>query len=125
MGEQAGYSRTWLGGPLRRLEGLDSPVRREKNAALRNVINDQIQGGAAEIFKMGMVKLLKGKLPEMELLIPVHDEIVVQVKNEVPVEEAARNLKKNMEINLGDLGFYPVEVSVGPNWAKCKEMEIN
>jgi DNA polymerase-1 len=40
-------------------------------------VNYLIQGGAAEVFKANLVKLDQADLTEM-LIVPVHDEIVLQ-----------------------------------------------
>lgn len=116
---QTGWSRTFLG-RLREVPGIRSQDRREKNRALRNAINDQIQGGAAEIFKLGMIRT-HSKLPsEMKIELPVHDELLVEVEDKVPPVEAAQYLRERLEVDLQRYGKYPIEISKGANWAELE-----
>jgi DNA polymerase I-like protein with 3'-5' exonuclease and polymerase domains len=57
-------------------------------------------------------------------ILQIHDELLVEVRNDVPPEEAARALRQCMEQTLEDLdGFWnPVEVSFGPNWRDMKKI---
>ena len=64
--EGQGYVYTWTG---RRLPCDDRRVY--------TLVNYLIQGGAAEVFKANLVKLDQADLTEM-LIVPVHDEIVLQ-----------------------------------------------
>jgi DNA polymerase I len=64
--EGQGYVYTWTG---RRLPCDDDRVY--------TLVNYLIQGGAAEIFKSNLVKLDQADLTE-NLIVPVHDEIVLQ-----------------------------------------------
>jgi len=71
--EGQGYVNTWTG---RRL-----PCDEDRVYTLTNYL---IQGGAAEIFKSNLIKLDKADLTEL-LIVPVHDEIVLNA----PREDAA------------------------------------
>jgi DNA polymerase I len=64
--EGQGYVHTWTG---RRLPCDEDRVY--------TLVNYLIQGGAAEVFKSNLVKLDKADLTEY-LIVPVHDEIVLQ-----------------------------------------------
>jgi DNA polymerase-1 len=68
--EGQGYVNTWTG---RRL-----PCDEDRVYTLTNYL---IQGGAAEIFKSNLVKLDKADLTEF-LIVPVHDEIVLNAPRE-------------------------------------------
>jgi DNA polymerase-1 len=68
--EGQGYVNTWTG---RRL-----PCDEDRVYTLTNYL---IQGGAAEIFKSNLVKLDKADLTEL-LIVPVHDEIVLNAPRE-------------------------------------------
>jgi DNA polymerase-1 len=68
--EGQGYVYTWTG---RRLPCDEDRVY--------TLVNYLIQGGAAEVFKANLVKLDQADLTEL-LIVPVHDEIVLQAPRE-------------------------------------------
>lgn len=120
---KVGFSRTFLG-KLRDLPELKSKVGKDKGKALRNAINDQIQGGAAEIFKMGLIRLHRALLPGMRMLLPVHDEVLMEVSNDISPGDAGAIVKEALEVDLGKMGKYPVELSWGPNWGDLTKIEL-
>ena len=76
-----GYAETLIG-RIRKLPELDSRSRMAQAAAERIAVNTPIQGTAADIIKQAMVVLqarLKAELPETQLLLQVHDELVLEV----------------------------------------------
>ena len=72
--EGQGYVNTWTG---RRLPCDDDRVY--------TLVNYLIQGGAAEVFKSNLVKLDQADLTEL-LIVPVHDEIVLNAPRESAAE---------------------------------------
>ncbi len=65
----------------------------------RIAMNTPIQGTAADIIKLAMVKVyarLKKELPEARLILQVHDELIVEAK-ECDAEKAAQILCEEME----------------------------
>lgn len=116
---KSGYSRTFLG-RLREVPGINATDRREKGKALRNAINDQIQGGAAEIFKIGMVRLFRDQVPGTRMLLPVHDELLIEVPEGADPRAVAAHIKERLEVDLGRYGKYPVEISKGKSWAELE-----
>lgn len=91
--------------------------------ALRQAFNFLIQGYAADMLRLGMVAVRKVCLehPEWELkiVLTVHDEVVLEVKDEY-VDVAAEAVKKAM-IGAVDLGV-PVlcDVGTGKTYAEAK-----
>jgi DNA polymerase-1 len=84
--EETGCVRTLMG-RRRRIAGISSRNRTEKTAAERVAVNSPIQGTAADIVKLAMVKLfnrLKAEGLSSRILLQVHDEIIL----ETPEEEA-------------------------------------
>jgi len=85
--EETGFVRTLMG-RRRRVPGIGSRNRSEKQAAERVAVNSPIQGTAADIVKIAMVRLYR-RLAEQKLaarvLLQVHDEIIL----EAPAEETA------------------------------------
>ena len=85
--EETGYVRTLMG-RRRKVAAIRSQNRTEKTAAERVAVNSPIQGTAADLMKMAMVKLyarLKGDGLTSRILLQVHDEIIL----ECPAEETA------------------------------------
>jgi DNA polymerase-1 len=72
--EGQGYVHTWTG---RRLPCDEDRVY--------TLVNYLIQGGAAEVFKSNLVKLDQADLTEY-LIVPVHDEIVLNAPRESAAE---------------------------------------
>jgi DNA polymerase-1 len=84
--EKTGEVRTLMG-RKRRISTINSKNRTEKNAAERMAVNSPIQGTAADIVKMAMLKLyrrLKEEKLTARILLQVHDEIIL----EAPAAEA-------------------------------------
>lgn len=116
-----GYVET-LFGRRRQLPDIHSSNRQIRAAAERVAVNMPIQGTAADLIKMAMIKI-DAELPkvcaEARMLLQVHDELVF----EVPIKEAERvsaYIKETME-NVYKLRV-PVEVHIGQgkNWGECK-----
>ena len=91
-------------------------------SAERVAVNMPIQGTAADLMKMAMIKISR-ELPkiskESKMLLQVHDEVVLEVPVS-DVEITSKKLKEIME-NIFTLKV-PIRVSVSnaKNWAECK-----
>lgn len=86
--EGVGYVNTWTG---RRL-----PCDEDRTYTLVNYL---IQGGAAEVFKSNLVKLDQADLTDL-LIVPVHDEIVLNAPRE-DAEEIKELVRKCMTTTEG------------------------
>lgn len=88
----------------------------------RVAMNSPIQGTAADIMKIAMIKVykaLKAELPDAAILIQVHDELLLEVKSE-EAEKAAMILKREME-NAAELDVkLEVDVHSGSDWYEAK-----
>lgn len=98
--------------------GINDKNHRISSFAERAAINAPIQGGAADLVKLAMqqvdLALSKNKF-EATLLLQVHDELVLEVKEEQS-EEVAKMLQNIME-NVADTTVkMSVEVGIGDNW---------
>ena len=112
-----GYTQTILG-RRRYLPDLNSDNRQRREMAERMALNAPIQGSAADIIKVAMLRvdgaLRKAKL-KSRMLLQVHDELVFEV---APGERADVEALARREM----AGAYPlkapldVSVGVGPNW---------
>ena len=98
------------------IRGIMDP--KMKGLATRAAINAPIQGGAADIIKIAMQKVVE-KLKETKLdaalLLQVHDELVLEVK-ESDTQKVADLLKNTMENAVTLSVPLVVEVDVANNW---------
>lgn len=88
----------------------------------RIAMNTPIQGSAADIIKIAMVKVyreLKRRNLKSKLILQVHDELIVQAhKDEV---ELVRDLVKDIMENAVQLDIpLKVDIKVGGNWYESK-----
>lgn len=114
---ELGYTETLLG-RRRYLPDLSHDNRFRREVAERAALNAPIQGTAADIIKLAMVKLseqLRQSGLEARLLLQVHDELVLEVTKK-DLDQVVELTKKAMTqvMNLS----VPLEVSVGygKNW---------
>ncbi len=113
--ETNGYVATPFGRKIY-ITGLDN--RATKSFALRAAINAPIQGGAADIIKMAMIRVeksLKQSNLDATLLLQVHDELVLEVV-EKDVEATSKLVKTAMEQVIGLSLPLIAEVGIGDNW---------
>ena len=107
-----GYSQTLLG-RRRFLRDIDSRNATSRQAAERNAINSPVQGSAADLIKLAMVRVhreLKQRRLKTKMVLQIHDELLFDVpKDEVGV---VRDLVKQAMTTVLDIGV-PLEVSVG------------
>ena len=106
-----------LSGRQRAIEGIHSANRNERAAAERMALNAPIQGTAADIIKVAMVRLrerVRG-LP-IRLVLQVHDELVLEV-HEGYEKVAADILREVMEGAMELRVPLKVDVAVGRSWA--------
>ena len=114
-----GYVLTLMG-RRRTLKDIDSRNKVLREAAERMAINTPIQGSAADLIKMAMIRVdreFREAGMEARLILQVHDELIV----EAPEREAAgseRILKEAME-GVAKLSVpLTVSVSRGKNWGE-------
>jgi DNA polymerase-1 len=114
---QTGYTETIMG-RRRYLPDLTSDNRQRREMAERMALNAPIQGSAADIIKVAMLKV-QDSLAEQglasRLLLQVHDELVLEIAE--GEQSAVEDLVRRDMIASVDLNV-PMEVSVGvgPNW---------
>ena len=105
---------------------LHIPNIKSKNFAIRNAserisINAPMQGSAADIIKIAMIKinefLEKNTDLHIEMVMQVHDELVFEVKNE-HVKDAKYVIQNIMENATKLLVPLVVDINEGSNWAE-------
>ncbi|MFD4137952.1 DNA polymerase I [Streptomyces sp. NPDC058572] len=112
-----GYTATMLG-RRRYLPDLNSDNRQRREAAERMALNAPIQGTAADIVKVAMLKvdqaLAQAKLSS-RLLLQVHDEIVLEVAPGER-EQVEALVRREMASAASLRAPLDVSVGVGPDW---------
>jgi DNA polymerase I len=119
---QQGYVETLLG-RRRYFPALQSKANVQiKNREEREAINAPVQGTAADIMKIAMLKIppaLKAAGLKARMLLQVHDELVFEVPKE-QVKETARLVQEIMA-NAYPLSIpLSTEARYGPNWGEMK-----
>ena len=121
-----GYVET-LFGRRRYLPEIHSQAEYIRKEAERMAVNAPIQGTAADIVKLGMIRSQKLIEEEFEggafQILQIHDELLFEVqKNLVP--KFSRKVRAILEgIYEGDV-VLQVEVKAGPNWGEMKKYDI-
>lgn len=119
-----GFTET-LFGRRRYFPGIASSAPFIRAQAERMAINAPIQGTAADIVRLAMIKVYQyleeeTLLADVKILLQVHDELVFEIKEE-QVEKVTPKLIEIMENilpkELAEGVPLKVSVAVGPNWA--------
>ena len=105
--------------PMPEIRSSNGMMRAFGERAARNA---PIQGSAADIIKIAMIKVferLEKELPKAKLIMQVHDELIVEAPEECK-DAACRIIKEEME-NAAALKVRLVaDVSSGKNWLEAK-----
>ncbi|RME23792.1 MAG: DNA polymerase I [Deltaproteobacteria bacterium] len=116
-GSTRGYAET-LFGRRRPLRGLDSRNFNVRSGAERIAINTPVQGTAADLIKLAMIRVadrLGREHPDATLLLQVHDELLVEAP-EADTEAVGRLLVEEMQ-GVAELAVpLVVDLGVGTNW---------
>ncbi len=116
-----GATRTMFG-RIRPLPDLHAANYRLRQAAERQAMNAGIQGLAADIFKLALVRLdrdLEADQLTSRLVLQVHDEVIVEVS---PGEEDdVRRRTESALTGAADLKVpLTISMATGPSWAAAK-----
>lgn len=120
---RTGEVRTLLG-RKRKLPEINSGVSQVRAAAERMAINLPVQGSAADLMKVAMVKLaaeLPKLSPTTKMILQVHDELVFELPHR-EVNKVARAVKKIMEGAIKLKVPVRVDMKAGVNWAEMEEI---
>ncbi|MGH9375837.1 MAG: DNA polymerase, partial [Terriglobia bacterium] len=111
-----------LFGRLRPIPDIQAQNAATRNRAEREAMNTPLQGTAADLLKLAMVKLharLKRERMRTRTILTVHDELVLEAPD-AEIESARAVIQQEME------QVYPlrvplkVETGVGANWRDAK-----
>lgn len=115
---QKGYVTTLLG-RRRYLPEINSKNFGDKSGAERQAFNTRIQGSAADIMKLAMIRAQEMIPKEAKLLLTVHDELVTLTPDS-KAEETAQAIREAMEgIKLLDVPLL-ADVKVVQRWGQAK-----
>ncbi|HTW88220.1 MAG TPA: DNA polymerase I [Candidatus Binataceae bacterium] len=119
MAREHGYVTTMYG-RRRYLPELNGPQGGARAQAERIAINTPIQGSAADLMKVAMLRVhhaLGGAKLEARMVLQVHDELLLEV--EQAALEPARRLARNAMEGAAELKIpLRVELKWGSNWAE-------
>ncbi|MCG8471189.1 MAG: DNA polymerase I, partial [Desulfobacterales bacterium] len=108
-------------GRVRPLPEIASANRNVRQFAERSAVNTPIQGTAADLIKLAMLKcqaLIKEKNLETRMIMSVHDEIVFEAP-EAEVKSVQKIMKEAME-HVWKLDVpLSVNIEVGENWSQA------
>jgi len=124
LAARQGYVETLLG-RRRYFPNLRNPANvNERNREEREAINAPVQGTAADIMKLAMIRVppaLRSASLSADLLLQVHDELVLECPTE-ELEQTAHTVQKVME------EAYPLSIPLltdarfGTNWGELKPL---
>jgi len=119
--KELGYTET-LFGRRRAIPELLSNNRNVRMAAERQAMNSGIQGLAADIFKIAIVKIdqaLQAADVRSQLVLQVHDEVILEVdldESKIIEELVVSNMESAFEMSVP----LPVNLSFASSWEKAK-----
>ena len=117
IGKEKGYVETILN-RRRYVPELKSRNFNVRSFGERVAMNTPIQGSAADIIKVAMVKVyeeLKNKNLKSKLILQVHDELIIETHKD-EIEEVKKLMEDIMESSITLNVPLKVEISVGDNW---------
>ncbi len=119
---EKGYVQTLWGRRLYLPEIKSSQIPRQK-AAERAAINAPLQGSAADIIKLAMIKIdqwLRDEKISAKMIMQVHDELVFEV-HEDEIHKIAEAIRRHMsEVTTLKIPLL-VSVGIGDNWDQASD----
>ncbi|MDX8387432.1 MAG: DNA polymerase I [Ghiorsea sp.] len=120
---QQGYVETLLGHRVY-VHDINSSNGMQKSYAERTAINAPLQGSAADIIKVAMINLqkrLKEEMPEVRLIMQVHDELIVECAAS-DVDKASKIMKQTMEEAVSLDVPLIADIAYGTSWFEAHEL---
>lgn len=120
--KEFGYVQTWMG-RRRYLRDIHSANQTVRGYAERNAINMPIQGTAADMIKLAMIRVqreLQQHNMRSKMILQVHDELVFDVPEE-ELSEVQQLIKEQMEAAMELPNNVPInaETGAGRNWLEA------
>ena len=117
---ERGYATTVLG-RRRTLRDINSRNATARQSAERDAINTPIQGSAADLIKVAMVKIdraLKAEALRTKMVLQIHDELVFDTPLD-EVEKVKEIVRREMTTAIGFGVPLDVGIGVGQNWLEA------
>jgi DNA polymerase-1 len=109
-----------LFGRRRYLPNIYSALPADAAEARRHAVNTVVQGTAADLLKMALIRLHDSLPVEAQMLLSVHDSVLCEVPTGL-VEETSQIVRDAMEtLPEGFTVPLKVDVTIGRTWADCK-----
>ncbi len=116
-----GYVSTLMG-RRRFIPEINSSNRQVREFAERVALNTPIQGTAADLIKVVMIKIadeMRGKKTKSKMILQVHDELVFEV-HKSELDYMKKMVKEKMENSLKLDVPIKVDLGVGKNWLELE-----
>jgi DNA polymerase-1 len=114
--EEEGYVETYFG-RRRPTPDVKSSNFMVREGAYRQAVNMPIQGTAADVMKMAMIEIEKKISAEAEMLLQVHDSVLIEVQ-EWKAKKLAKQVKEIMESVYKMPVALDVDVNIAPDWGE-------
>jgi len=115
-------------GRWRPLPEINSKNYRERGKGERGSVNSIVQGTAADIAKIAMVRAGRVIEPygdKVQLVLTIHDDLTFLVHDSVSNDELVPKLVEAMEFDIKGYVDLKVDVSVGPTWGDLEQIEFD
>ena len=102
---------------------INSSNEQIRNFAERAAVNTVVQGSAADLIKLSMIKCYeKFNKTDISMTIQVHDELVFESPKK-RVKQVSRNIREIMEKSMKLKVPLKVDIESGKNWFEMKSLE--
>ncbi|GIW86666.1 MAG: DNA polymerase I [Isosphaeraceae bacterium] len=111
-------------GRRRAISGIKATTGRNLNLAERTAINTVIQGSAADLIKVAMIRLdsaLRSAGLQARILLQIHDELVLEAPN-AELHDLAAIVHHHMTTALPLTVPIDVNLAAGPNWLDLTDL---
>jgi len=118
---EKGFTQTMYG-RKRYIPELKSSNFNIRQGAERIALNTPIQGTAADLIKLAMIrvdKALRGNYPQAKLLLQVHDELIVECPEDIAADVAALVSREMEQVALLQVPL-TAEAKIGKSWFDAK-----
>ena len=118
---EQGYTQT-LYGRKRYIPELKASNFNIRQGAERIALNTPIQGTAADLIKLAMIRVdsaLRREFPQAKLLLQVHDELIVECPEDIAPQVAqlvSREMEQVAQLNVP----LTAEAKIGKSWYDAK-----
>ncbi|MEI8389661.1 MAG: DNA polymerase I [bacterium] len=118
-----GYVETLYGRKRYLRDDLHSRIKTIREFAERAAINAPLQGTAADLIKIAMIKLyekLKNSNYKSKIILQVHDELVLEVHKD-EINEITALVKECMELDQPLIVPLVIDITYGSTWMEAKD----